>query len=558
MDWLQMSTGLFGGLALFLFGMEQMADALKAASGEKIKTILARLTSNRFTAAVTGALVTAVLQSSSVTTVLVVGFISAGLMSLAQSVGIIMGANVGTTITAQIVAFKITKAALVMIAIGFGMLFLAKQDRTRHLGGMVMGIGLIFFGMSIMSESMEPLRTSPAFLDTMAAMEKPLLGILVAAIFTALIQSSSATTGIVVVMASQGFVSLPAGIALALGANIGTCVTALLASIGKPREALRASLVHVLFNVFGVVLWMGFINELAQFSAWLSPSYPGLSGFEKLSAETPRQIANANTAFNVINTLIFIGFTGVFAAVATRMVPDLPRPVEPVIVRPKFLDAELVATPSLALGRVRMEFGHLGELVKSMLGKVKPGFLQQDRQHLEAIAKMDDQVDLLYAQVIEYLGEIRKQSLTDAENAEFLKLVSATDNLERIGDMVETNIMRLGYRIQEKNLHISDSMKAALNDLMATAYEAVNRAIVAVESEDQVAAQDVLAVKPVIEQKISAVLEHQARKLAEADAQRLELFRAEMEMTETVKHIYTLARRIARTVLPAVLQTETA
>jgi len=242
---------LFGGLALFLFGMEQMSDSLKAVAGEKMKTILSKLTTNRVSGALTGALVTAVIQSSSVTTVLVVGFISAGLMSMSQSIGVIMGANIGTTITAQIVAFKVTKYALLMISVGFTMLFFSQQHKIKQYGGMLMGLGLVFFGMGVMSEAMHPLRSYQPFLDLMVNMSNPLLGILVAAAFTALVQSSSATTGIVIVMASQGFISLPAGIALAFGANIGTCVTALLAAIGKPREALRAAAVHVLFNVLG-------------------------------------------------------------------------------------------------------------------------------------------------------------------------------------------------------------------------------------------------------------------------------------------------------------------
>lgn len=309
-DWAVMGMGLFGGLALFLFGMEQMSDALKAVAGERMKDILAKLTTNRFMGAVTGAFVTAIIQSSSVTTVLVVGFITAGLMSLAQSIGVIMGANIGTTITAQIVAFKVTKAALLMIGIGFTMLFASKNERTKQYGGMLMGLGMIFFGMSVMSDAMSPLRSYQPFLDLMKTMENPFVGILVAAAFTGLVQSSSATTGIVIVMASQGFITLPTGIALAFGANIGTCVTALLASIGKPREAVRAALVHVLFNVAGVLVWLGFIDQLAAFVQSISPADPSLSGAERLAAEAPRQIANAHTIFNVANTLIFIWFTG--------------------------------------------------------------------------------------------------------------------------------------------------------------------------------------------------------------------------------------------------------
>ena len=210
-----------------------------------------------------------------------VGFITAGLMSMAQSIGVIMGANIGTTITAQIVAFKVTEAAMLMVAVGFGMLFFSKQEKIKQYGGLIMGLGLVFFGMAVMGDAMKPLRSYQPFLDLMTSMENPLIGILIAAAFTGLIQSSSATTGIVIVMASQGFITLPAGIALAFGANIGTCMTAMQAAIGKPREAVRAAVVHVLFNVFGVLLWIGLIGRLAELVTWMSPVHEELTGSAK-------------------------------------------------------------------------------------------------------------------------------------------------------------------------------------------------------------------------------------------------------------------------------------
>ena len=277
-DWFYLVMALLGGLAMFLYGMEQMSDGLQSAAGDKLKDVLAGLTRNRFLGAVTGAFVTAVLNSSSVTTVLVVGFISAGFMTLTQSVGIIMGANIGSTFTAQIVAFNVTQYALLLVALGFFMLFTAKTERIRHFGSMIMGLGLIFYGMGVMGEAMNPMRTYEPFLELMVKMENPLLGILVGAVFTGLVQSSAATTGIAIVMAAEGLISLPAGIALSFGANIGTCVTAILAAIGKPAEAVRAAVVHISFNIAGVVLWLMFIPQLAEFVAYISPSAPELAG----------------------------------------------------------------------------------------------------------------------------------------------------------------------------------------------------------------------------------------------------------------------------------------
>ena len=231
--------GLMGGLALFLFGMDQMSDAVKIMAGQRMKDVLGQLTTNRVKAASAGAFITAVIQSSSVTTVLVVGFITAGLMTLTQSVGVIMGANIGTTITAQMIAFKVTRLALVLVTVGFAILFTSKRQRTKQIGTAIMGVGLIFFGMNLMSEATEPLRGYPAFVDAMGNLDNLMLAVLIGAGFTALIQSSAATTGVVIVLASQDLVTLETSIAVIFGANIGTCITALLASIGKPTRPYR-------------------------------------------------------------------------------------------------------------------------------------------------------------------------------------------------------------------------------------------------------------------------------------------------------------------------------
>lgn len=306
-------TGLGGGLALFLFGMRQMTESLKSVAGSSMKNLLASLTRNRFTAALAGAIITAVIQSSSVTTVLVVGFISAGLLTLSQSIGVIIGANVGTTITAQIIAFNVYQYGLLMIASGFVMNVVAKHDKSKQWGLALMGLGLIFFGMELMSNATVPLRQWPPFLDALQNMHSPLLSILAGLIFTAIVQSSSATTGIVIVLASQGLISLESGIGLIFGANIGTCVTAVISAFGRPREAIQAAWIHVLFNLAGVLLWMFFIPEFAQLVRGISPTAENLVGTTRLAAETPRQIANAHTLFNVANTFLFIWFTGPLA-----------------------------------------------------------------------------------------------------------------------------------------------------------------------------------------------------------------------------------------------------
>ncbi len=548
--WAAMGMNLFGGLAIFLFGMDQMSDALKAVAGERMKVVLAKLTTNRFMGAITGAFVTAVIQSSSVTTVLVVGFITAGLMSLAQSIGVIMGANIGTTVTAQIVAFKVTKAALLMVAVGFTMMFFSHQDRIKQYGAMLMGLGLVFFGMAVMSDAMKPLRSYQPFLDLMVTMENPLVGILIAAAFTGLIQSSSATTAIVIVMATQGFITLPAGIALAFGANIGTCVTALLASIGKPREAVRAAAVHILFNVFGVLIWLGFIDYLAAFVTLISPTSEGLSGTEKLASEAPRQIANAHTVFNVANTVIFIWFTGPMARLVERLVPDKPLD-EKVIVKAKYLAEELLETPSLALERARLEIGHMGEVVMRMVGEMMPAVTAGDRDSLKEVAKIDDAVDILYGEIVSFLGEISRKPLNDKQMSEFMKLMDSVKDLENIGDIIETDLVALGQKRIEQGVMVSAQTQDVLNALHAEVSKAVAQAIDAVTQEDQHKAQEVIAAKLDITKLVEAAESHQAKRLIAEDPGRLQAYAVEVDIIEKLRRIYYYAKRIAKSVVPS-------
>jgi phosphate:Na+ symporter len=549
MNWGVMGMQLFGGLALFLFGMEQMAEALKAVAGERMKTILAKLTTNRFMGAGTGAVVTAVIQSSSVTTVLVVGFITAGLMSLSQSVGVIMGANIGTTITAQIVAFKVTKAALLMIGAGFSMLFMSKNEKIKQYGAMLMGLGLVFFGMSVMSDAMKPLRSYQPFLDLMVQMENPLVGILIAAAFTGLVQSSSATTGIVIVMASQGFITLPAGIALAFGANIGTCVTALLASIGKPREAVRAALVHVLFNVAGVVLWFLFIPQLADFVTLMSPVHPELTGLDRLGAETPRQIANAHTIFNVANTLIFIGFTTQFARIVERLVPDRPIEEEGLVVSAKYLEPELLSTPAFALDRVRMEVLNMGDTVQKMLDRIMPAIFGGKKETLEEIRQMDDEVDILYEQILDYMGKISKGTLTESQTQELLNLMTALSELENIGDTIETNLVDLGHDRIDAGFKISESTAKVLNGFQDVVKKALKGAILAVAHNNREAAEEVIRMKDEITELADSAAAHQASRLVAEEPNRIAAYTTEIDIIEKQKRIYYFTKRMAKTVL---------
>lgn len=547
--WGEMAKGLFGGLALFLFGMDMMSDALKSALGEQMKELLAKLTRNRVTGALTGAFVTAVVQSSSVTTVLVVGFVSAGMMSMGQSIGVIMGANVGTTVTAQIVAFKVEEAALWMIAIGFIMMFLAKQERVKHYGSMLMGLGLIFFGMSLMGDGMQPLRSYPPFLELMQQMSNPVLAILVGAAFTALVQSSSATTAIVITMAGQSLISLEAGIALAFGANIGTCITAQLAALGRPTEAKRAAMVHLLFNVIGVLIWLPFIAVLATWVVSISPTHPELEGAARLAAEVPRQIANAHTVFNIANTLLFLGFTTYLARLVERLVPARAEE-EKVIIQPKFLDDALIETPSLALQNVRFEVARLGEILQEMFHGLREGFLERDRKQFEKVRAMDDQIDVLEGEILRYLGKVRIQSLSEKESSDVAAAMVVADELESVGDVMETDLVNVGYRALDSDAHSTEAMRYLFSQLGDKLAEAIELTVDGIRDLDQRAAGKVLAMQADVDRLISEALALQSQALHEIGPEEVETIRMEMTVLENLKRIHTYLKRIARQIVP--------
>jgi phosphate:Na+ symporter len=545
-SWFSMGMQLFGGLAIFLFGMEQMAASLKKVAGNKMKAILGTLTTNRVMGLVTGTIVTGIIQSSSVTTVMLVGFVTAGLMSLSQAIGVILGADIGTTITAQIVAFKVTKYALLLVAVGFLLIFATKRDMSKQYGALIMGLGMIFFGMGIMSEGMKPLRSYDPFVELMQQVSHPVVGILIAAVFTGLVQSSSATMGVVVAMAMQGLITLEAGIALALGANIGTCATAGLAAIGKPREAVRVAVAHVTFKVVGVLLIIWFIPPFADFIRSISPVHEELSGFSRLAAETPRQVANAHTIFNVAIAFLFLPFASLFARFCEWVVPDKPV-IEPFVIQPKYLDKELLSTPPLAIDGARREIGRLGDLVEQTLGASLPTVVAGDEEDLQKLAHMDTDVDILHGHIVKYLGKISIMNPTEAESNEVMNLVQVTNYLEQIGDIIELNFVRIGRQRIEEGVVVSKATKAVIERYHKEVSAALTAAMQAVREEDLEAALAVKDMKKDMAELAEKAARHELRRLVADEPNRVQTFSREMEMIESMSRIYRLCRKIART-----------
>lgn len=539
-EWFTLIVGLIGGLALFLLGMDRMTDALRRVVGDKAKRILERLTSHRLVGLATGAGITAVIQSSSVTTVLVVGFISAGLINLVQAIPVILGSNIGTTITAQIIAFNVTKWALVLVAVGFAVSTIAKRASKKAQGTAIMGLGLVFFGMVVMGDAMRPLRSYEPFIDMMRTLDNPFLGILAGAALTALVQSSSATTGIVIVLATQGLISPQAGIALVLGANIGTSVTALLAAIGKPRNAQRAAIAHLLFNTVGVLIWLPFVGLLAS---WVGA----------IGGGTPREIANAHTIFNVANAAIFLPFVKQFAALVVRLVPDR---ADEGAMRPKYLDGGLIREPSLALSRARMEMLRMARRVSEMVSIGIDAALDGSIDQLAEVEAMDDEVDDLHGILIEYMGRIGQQALTEASSAELINLFEATNSLETIGDIIETNIVSLGYRRIESSVEVSDATRNVISDYHAAVSEAFDLTLMAVTQKDAVAAKKVIRMKARIKALERKALENQSNRLIVDAPNRIATYRFEMDLIANLKRVYYFTRKIAKSSIPDVETSE--
>jgi len=557
LDWTTMIMTLLGGLALFLFGLDLLIKGLLTVAGEQMKNLLSTLTVNRVSGALSGALVTAVIQSSSVTTVLVVGFVSAGLVTVTQAASVIMGANLGTTITAQIVAFKITKLALLMIAVGFTMQFFAKRSKVRHIGELILGLGLIFFGMNLMSEGMAPLKSYEPFLNLMLHMQNPFYGILVGLIFTALVQSSSATIGIVIVMAGNGFLTLPAGIALSMGADIGTCVTAMLAAIGKSRDAVRSALIHVGFNILGVLIWLPFIGALAAASIWVSHSDPvDIITMQTLAENTPREIANANTLFKLSALVLFLPLISVFVCVVYKFVPINETENNQRDIKPQFLDDSLIQAQEMAMEAVLMELNNFRD---KYIRFFKRSTDSKDFINLNRIALEDTYLGKLkryQGEILFYLAKISRADLDEKLQVRYMQLISVVNILESMIESIEIGIVQAKHQAFENKIQPSPTMINLLGDLAKEVEHGMDHALLSLIEKNPEKALVVLSVKSKIDHLIQTALEHQSRNF-KADNQRMMVFRLEMQMVDAFKRLHTLSKRIARYQLEPNITTRT-
>lgn len=542
-----MMAMIAGGLALFLFGLELMTASLKAVAGPGLQTTLGKLTAGRFRGMLAGAFVTALLNSSTITTVLMVGFVSAGLMTLNQTVPLIMGANVGSTITAQIIAFNLSAVTPVILAVGFLLRALGRREALRHLGNMVLGFGLLFLGIQFMGDGTRPLRTFQPFIDIMQDMRNPLVGILLGAIFTAVVQSSAATMAIAIAIASQGLMPLESGIALVFGANVGTCLTALLAAIGKSAEALQVGVVHLLFNVLGVLAWVFFIPQLADLVRHISPSAADLQGTARLAAETPRQLANAHTLFSVATTFVLIWFTGPIASLAQAIAPARGRKAKDDH-EPLYLEESALAVPSLGLQRVHLELNRLGELTVEMVQRVRTVVVEGGKQDLDALVSRDNQIDRLESSILIYLGKLSQLEHTEGQGREMIGLAQIASTLEALSDVVTTNLVSLGHQRLAEGIDLGQLKDDRTSEFADAVIRNLEQSIAAVDQASRSQALKVLAAKGRIQELAESARKSVFAKLQLSEKKDVVSFSLANDMIEQFKQIAHLARQIARIV----------
>ncbi len=482
-----------GGLGLFIYGMKQMSQGLQLVAGHRLRNFLEKISSNRVFGFITGALVTATIQSSSATTVTVVGFVSAGLLSLTQAVGVNLGANVGTTITAQIIAFKISDLALPAIFVGVGLHLFSRRRKWRYIGQVILGFGLLFFGMEMMKNGFKPLRSHPEFIAFFTRFDASslwgiLLCVLTGTVLTMLVQSSSATVGITMALASQGLLNLPGSIALILGDNIGTTITAELASIGSSLNAKRAARANTMFNVIGVAYIVILFTPFTSFVDWVTGSLMGIAPAEQLvegaKPNIARYIANAHTMFNVINAGVFLFALPLLTKAAVLLTPGKEGPADEDLERLHFIDYHFVDNPSVALAQARDEIVRMARMAEAAYQGVTEVVLNRRVSHLRRWVKNEEALDRLQRSITDFLVQVSQSNISDEDSRQIASLIRMVNNFERVGDAVE-NIGELAEELVENTLAMSQESLDEYQQMRQKVAQFLQATITAVDSREK-------------------------------------------------------------------------
>ncbi len=480
-----------GGLGIFVLGMKMMTEGLQMSAGKKIKTILGAVSSNRVIGCLTGAGLTAVVQSSSATTVILIGFVSAGLMTLNQAVGVILGANIGTTVTAQLIAFKLSKVALPAIAIGVFFKFFTQKKKNRYLGDVILGFGLLFFGMTVMKQGLSPIKSDPAFIaffttfkaDTIRGI---LLCVFIGTALTVLVQSSSATIGLTMTLASQGLLAFPAAMALVLGENIGTTITAQLTRLGSTNiDAHRAANAHTIFNVMGVLFILLIFSYFVGFIETLTMQLGTGPVSEVVDGETiniARYIANGHTLFNAINVIVFLIFMP-FLVKLTVLLSPRPKEVEDTYRLPNFGD-RFIDSPIAALAKARSEIVRMSETAIETFKHTLTCLEERDFKKLSRWKRVEDFLDSMQREITTYLTKIYQSEVTESEAKEISSLMRMTNNIERIGDTVE-NIAQITEIVIENDLPFTPAAMTDIKKISGKVIDFLNLVTTGIQSRSQ-------------------------------------------------------------------------
>ncbi|MGE0191722.1 MAG: Na/Pi cotransporter family protein [Planctomycetota bacterium] len=528
--------GLVGGLALFLYGMRRVTSAFEALASRGMSKQLGRLTKNRFTSMVTGAVTTMVVQSSSITTVVVVGLVSAGVLTLVQSVGIILGANIGTTVTAQVIAFPVAKYAVLFVAIGFGMQVAARKDLVERAGHAVLGLGLVFLGMDLMGQAMQPLRSAPWLQQALQTAHNPVLGVLMGAAFTALVLSSSATTGIVIILAGQGLIDLRAGGALVLGANIGTCVTAWLATLGRPVVARQVAWVHAMFNLLGVIVWLPLLGVLTSEAKALAPH------------DVPRQVAHVHTLFNLSTTILLLPFASWVARAAERLAPTPKVAHADETEKASHLDRLYLSAPHTALQQVRREIVRLSTLVRPMLTGAMRVIGEGSTRVAQAWAAQAATPRRVHEAILAYLADLSRRDLSSKDAEALASLMQAADHVESIVDTLLVSMGLVGQERREQGLELNPETLMAFEEIAKDIVHQLDEAAACLETLDVARAEAIVASKDQTYSLTDALSRRLGRRLIADAPQRLATYRLESDLLDHWKRISWSVRRVGRIV----------
>jgi phosphate:Na+ symporter len=514
---------LFGGLALLLYGMQLIGEGLQRAAGGHLRQLLTRMTRTRLAAVASGALVTAIIQSSSATTLMLIGFVSTGLLTFPQSLGVILGADIGTTVTVQLLAFRVQELSLLLVGVGFALVFFSRRGLLKSLGQVVLGFGFIFLGMKVMNDGLAPLADNELTRQVLVALAgNQFLALLVGAGLSASMASSAATIGLTLSLGQQGLLPLAAAIPVVLGANIGTCATALAASMRSSSDARRVAMAHIAFKVLGVALVLPFIGPLTHLVALTS-------------VDPARQIANTHTFFNVAISALFLPFAPWAARVITALVPEEERGDNPY--RTRYLDDRFLEQPALAIGQATREALRMGDVAQAMLRDAMVVLRTDNQELLEDVERRDDQLDYLEREIKIFISRLGRETMSPDMARKEIALISFIGNLENIGDIIDKNLMELARKKLYQGRRFSEAGEAELIEFHSMVSKNLERAIAGFAANDRSLAQEVLDQRPVVRQRERELRDSHLARLRRGLAESLETSEIHLDVLTNLKRI---------------------